>query len=141
MQSNHLFAPFLSLFIALCLTTSCSNRTNNAAQLPTSEGADTMAIACYKMQVNGLFDDYVKAMHSCDGTTDAYKERIIVMLRQHQKQINDEKQGVSNVQVLRTELHNNGRMANVFLNVNYKDGSKEEVMLPMIFDGKQWRMQ
>ncbi len=63
------------------------------------------------------------------------------MLRQHQKQINDEKQGVSNVQVLRTELHNNGRMANVFLNVNYKDGSKEEVMLPMIFDGKQWRMQ
>lgn len=93
------------------------------------------------MQANGLFDDYVKAMHSCDGTTDAYKKRIIVMLRQHQKQINDEKQGVSNVQVLRTELHNNGRMANVFLNVNYKDGSKEEVMLPMIFDGKQWRMQ
>lgn len=141
MQSYHLFAPILSLFIALSLTNSCSNSTNNAAQLPTSEGADTMAIACYKMQANGQFDDYVKAMHSCDGTTNDYKKRIIVMLRQHQKQINDEKKGVSNVQVLRTELHNNDRMANVFLNVAYKDGSKEEVMLPMIFDGNQWRMQ
>lgn len=100
-----------------------------------------MAVSCYKMQANGLFDEYVKAMHSCDGTTDAYKQRIVVMLRQHQRQINEEKKGLNDVQVLRTEMHNNNRMANVFLNVSYKDGSKEEVMLPMIFDGSQWRMQ
>ena len=135
----------LCLFIFSLLLTivpsACHKTSNEAVHDQGSVGADSMAIICYKMQANGQFDEYVNAMLSCDGTTPDYKQRMVVMLRQHQKQINEEKKGVKDVSLLRTEMHNNNKMANVFLSVSYKDGSNEEVMLPMVYDGKQWRMQ
>lgn len=140
LKCNFLFG----LLIAVCcsLFYSCNdNKSGSSVQQPSTEGADTMAVMCYKMQVNGQFDNLVNAMHSCDGSTKEYKERMVMMLRQHQKKIIEEKKGINNVVVLRTEMHNNNHMANVFLNVSYKDNSQEEIIMPMVYDGKQWRMQ
>lgn len=137
---RHLWLFIFSLFLTIILC-ACHKTSNEAAHELGAVGADSMAITCYKMQANGQFDNYVNAMLSCDGMPPDYKQRMVAMLRQHQKQINEEKKGVKTVSLLRTEMHNNNKMANVFLSVSYKDGSNEEVMLPMVYDGKQWRMQ
>ena len=128
--------PFILLQLSSCHRLSAENASEQASQ-----SADSTAVKCYKMQVDGQFQDYVKSMKSCDKMPADYQHRMIMMLRHHQKLILKEKQGVKSVKVLRTELNNNNRMANVFLNVCYKDGSTEEILCPMVLDNGRWRMQ
>lgn len=120
---------------------SCHRNGADMVKDKSSEGADSMAVTCYKMQAEGRFEDYVKAMKSCDKMPADYQHRIVMMLRHHQKQVMEERKGVKNVKVLRTEMHDNERMANVFLNVSFNDGTSEEVILPMVYDGQSWRIQ
>lgn len=121
---------------------SCHNAKNGNEQ---GDGADTppdsMAVYYYNMRSTGQFEAYIEAMQSCDHTTPAYKEGIVRMLRHHQAQINKEKKGVKSVTALRTELHNHGKMANVFLAITYKDDSHEEIIFPLVLDGRTWRIQ
>ncbi len=141
-RNEGLIIKFLLLFTTIvCLFNSCQKNASDVAKNKSSEGADSMAVLCYKMQVDGNFQDYVKAMKSCDKMPNDYQQRIVKMLRHHQKFVMKEKKGVKKVDVLRTEMHNKNLMANVFLNVSYNDGSVEEVLLPMVYDGNRWRMQ
>lgn len=129
------------LLLSIFVLSSCHNSTIDYAKDKTSQGADSMAVVYYKMQVNGQFQDYINAMKSCDSMPSAYQQRIVSMLRHHQKQIFKEKQGVKDVKVLRTEMHNNNFMANVFLNISYNDNTTEEILFPMVYDGEKWRVQ
>lgn len=129
------------LFLACLALQSCHRSGADMAKDKSGEGVDSMAVACYKMQAEGRFDDYVKAMKSCDKMPADYQHRMVMMLRHHQKQVLEEKKGVKDVAVLRTEMHNQGRMANVFLNVTFNDGTTEEVIFPMVYDGQRWRVQ
>lgn len=132
-----LLLPTIALFAVGCNNTA----KDDVAQNPTAEDADSMALNCYRMQMNGQFDEFVANIHSCDGTPHDYKQRYIYMLRQHQKQIIKEKGGITDIEVIRTEMHHNNCMANVFLKIGYKDGSYEEIIYPMIFNKNHWRMQ
>lgn len=142
-------SKFSKLFLAssVCLAMlcqvllSCHRSGADMAKDKSGEGADSMAVACYKMQAEGRFDEYVKAMKSCDKMPADYQHRVVMMLRHHQKQVLEEKKGVKDVAVLRTEMHNQERMANVFLNVTFNDGTTEEVIFPMVYDGQRWRVQ
>lgn len=133
------------ILIALLALTSLfacnSNNSQQAYSEPPIEKADSMAVAYYQMLVNGNFTGYVEAMQSCDNTTADYKQRIESMLRHHQQEIKRNKKGVQQVTALRHELHDNDCMANVFLRVTYKDGSEEEIIFPIVFDGERWRIQ
>jgi hypothetical protein len=42
-----------------------------------------------------------------------------------------------------TVLHDTiyGSYADVFMEVLYKDGGKEEILIPMVYDGKDWRLR
>ncbi len=141
-RNRHFIIKFLLLLATICVfLNSCQKSASDVAKYKNSEGADSMAMLCYKMQVNGQFQDYVKAMKSCDKMPNDYQQRVVKMLRHHQKLVMKEKNGVKKVDILRTEMHNNNLMANVFLNVSYNDGSVEEVLLPMVYDGNRWRMQ
>lgn len=106
-----------------------------------TEEVDSAAIKYYKLRSTGQYKDYVNAMQSCDGMPEAYKNNTALLLEHHQAEINKEKKGVKAVAVVRCEMHNNDKMANVFLNVSFNDGTTEEVILPLVHDGKQWRIQ
>lgn len=131
----------LIIAVAIVALSCKSEGHDNAASELSSASVDSVAVYCYNLQVKGQFDEYVKMMLSCDSMTADYKHRQILMLRQHQVQIQKDKQGVSVVKALRTEMHDGDKFANVFLSVNYKDGSQEEILFPMVYDGKQWRIQ
>lgn len=103
--------------------------------------ADSMAVKYYQMRACGDFDSYIKAMQSCEGTTEAYKKSITQMLKHHNLQTVKEKQGIQQVQFIRTELADSGKAARVFLKVSYKDQSDEEVMMPLVKVGDTWKLQ
>lgn len=143
MRHIHLF-PTKSILLslgALCVLWSCGKGEKSSAADNAELSADSMAVVCYTMQAEGHFSEYVNTMQSAKSMPDDYKQRIADMLRQHQNYVTKEKQGVKGVTALRAELHDGGKMANVFLSVTYNDGSKEEILFPMVHDGTQWRPQ
>lgn len=131
----------LFLLLGIYIMIACSNENNNHTNKDDTAFQDTIAVYYYNLQANGRFDEYVESMQSCQGTTPDYKQRIIKMLQQHQKEILKVKKGVSHVQAVRTEMHNHNKMANVFLNVTYNDSSREEIIFPLVFDNGQWLIQ
>lgn len=112
---------------------------------PLSEGndphADSAAVQYYLLRVQGRFNEYVQAMHSCQESTPEYRKRIVDMLRQHQVQIDKDKKGVRQVKALRTEKNSQGDVADVYLSVTYNDGSHEEIIFPLVRKGGTWKIQ
>jgi len=133
-----IFLPLLFILV-LCISCGGKERTDDLPKEDTE--AEEAAVTYYNLRVQGRFEEYVAAMHSCDGTTEQYQQGIEQMLRQHQNRITKEKKGVASVRPLRCELHNAGRMANIFLSVTYGDGSTEEILFPLVRDSLTWRIQ
>ena len=131
--------PFIFLFIAALL--SCHSKPNGNETEKRLNLEDSTIVNLYMLAPTGHYEQHVAAMLSADGTTNAYKDQIILALKQHQDYIKKEKQGVRNAKVERIEANAQGNMANAFLNVSFGDGSQEEVMVPLVFDGKAWRLQ
>lgn len=127
-----------SLLFVLC---ACGDNAQTAQEKDEEASADSMAVTYYKLRMSGQWDDYIDAMQSCDGTPDEYKQRVKTMLNQHEVELKKERGGVRTVKVFRTELHDNGKMANVFLSLTYQDGSTEETLFPLVHDGKRWRIR
>ena len=133
---------FITIFTFLSLLlSSCGN--NNDASKDENDGnrVDTMVIYYYNLRANGHFNDYVASMHSCLNTTDNYKQNMIRMLQHHQNEIIKEKQGVNRVEVIKTTMHDNNKMANVYLNVTFNDSSREEVIFPLVYENGKWLIQ
>ena len=63
------------------------------------------------------------------------------MLQHHQNEIIKEKQGVNRVEVIKTTMHDNNKMANVYLNVTFNDSSREEVIFPLVYENGKWLIQ
>lgn len=131
--------PILYLLLTVALAAGC--RKSDTATDTTALSADSMAVRYYSLLANGQYAAYVAAMQSCDSTPPSYKQGMEKMLRHHHAAVAKEKKGVRQVSVQRTEMHNRERMANVFLRVTYNDNSEEEVLFPMVFDGKYWRIR
>lgn len=129
------------LIMPAVLLSSCGKGVGKTTVNSDTESPDSMAIGYYKLRTEGRFTEYVSAMQSCDGTTQEYKKRVENMIRQHQNEIEREKKGISHVESLRSELHNDGKMANVFLRVTYNDGACEEIVFPLVKDEDKWRIQ
>ena len=132
---------FLVGFTILTTSIVGCKKQDETEEVHVAEEADSAAIKYYKLRSAGQYKDYVNAMLSCDGMTETYKNNTALLLEHHQAEINKEKKGVKDVAIVRCEMHNNDKMANVFLNVSFNDGSTEEVMLPLVHDGRQWRIQ
>ncbi len=129
------------LLMTIASLTSCHKGSTETSSDATEEQADSAAVRFYRMRILGDFDSYVANMHSCNNMPQEYKQRIIIMLRQHQKDVEKNKQGAIDVKVMRSEMYDDGKMANVFLNITYKDGTNEEILFPVVYDGKEWKIQ
>ncbi len=137
---KHTFSLALLTLLVLLLT-GCKKGGDTAGKTADDASADSAAVTFYQMRANGRYEEYIDAMESCDKMPSDYKQRTLTMLRHHDRYIKEEKNGVKEVKALRSETHDNGRMANVFLKVTYGDGSAEEVLFPVVYDGKRWRVQ
>lgn len=133
---------FISIItFASLLLTSCGANNDASKGDDSQTMTDTMAVYYYKLRANGQYEDYVASMHSCLNTTNDYKQRMIRMLQHHQNEILKEKKGVNRVQVIKTTMHDNNKMANVYLNVTYNDSSHEEIIFPLVSENGKWLIQ
>lgn len=131
-----------AMLLGVILSLASCGSGSDASEAENPNGfSDEQATQYYMLRANGQFDAYVAAMQSCDSTTEAYRSQMARLLKHHEAQILQTKGGTTGAEVLRKFFHKNGTVAVVFLNVTFKDGSSEEVIQTMVFDGENWRLK
>lgn len=99
------------------------------------------AVAAYGKLVGGDYEGFVAAMESCDDKPGAYREQMVTLMKQHYTEKAREHGGLRGVSVIRTAVLRDSVAANVFLSVAYGNGDTVEVVQPMVWDGRGWRLQ
>lgn len=141
-QAHMRFFLFLISFVLLTAITACGGKSSDApAEVSDSASIAQAAERLYLLRAQGHFDEYVKAMKSADGTTEAYQQRLIGLLRHNHAMITKRRGGVKSAHTLRHELSDSGRTANVFLEITYADETTDEILFPLVRDGETWRVR
>ncbi len=92
----------------------------------------------YGHYLKGDYAKFVDAMLSCRQKPENYRSQMIMLHKQHAAEQKRANGGAESATVERIEMHDNGRMANVFLNVTYGNRTSEEIILPMVYFEGDW---
>lgn len=126
---------FVAISIVLCVllgVLSCKKESREDA-------AAQMALTCYQHLIAEEYDAYLQAMVDYEHMPASYREELKALLAQYVRKEMTERGGFSNVTVNSDTII--GTRANVFLQVKFKDGSTEEISVPMIYVGNDWKLQ
>jgi 1-aminocyclopropane-1-carboxylate deaminase/D-cysteine desulfhydrase-like pyridoxal-dependent ACC family enzyme len=90
--------------------------------------------------LRGEYEKYVDGLFNIKEYPDEYRSELIDLYKQHMESEEvQNKGGWESVTVLHDTIY--GSYADVFMEVLYKDGGKEEILIPMVYDGKDWRLR
>lgn len=120
-------------------TASCGDK--NAAAADSLAMIDTLAPRLYMLQQQGRYADYVNAMASAEGQPESYRQMLQLAVKHHAAEIKRTKKGIKSVKFSKKEVYDNGRMLKAFLDVTYGDNTTEEIILPLVKSGEQWKLQ
>ncbi len=127
---------FVLLFVALLAFWSCSEKKGE-------NEAEKAAKVYYGYLIDGKYENYVDAMVGSDSIPESYREQKITMIKQFVAQQKEERGGIQSVNVVRSVIDTvkTSISADVYLEVNFGDSIREEVVMPLILDKGKWKMQ
>lgn len=126
---------FVAISIVLCV---CLGVLSCKKEAP-EDAAAQMALTCYQHLIAEEYDTYLQAMVNYEHMPASYREELKALLAQYVRKEITERGGFSNVTVNSDTII--GTRANVFLQLKFKDGSTEEISVPMIYDNNVWKLQ
>ena len=133
---------YLTLILAatFCLS-SCKKEEDKAVNVDTSILTNDLAVYYYKLPFESKYDTYIDCMASCDSTTQEYKNRMKDILKHHTETVRKDRTGIDSIRVERTQYNLKHDAAYVYMNVFYKDKSSEEVLFPLVYVDKKWKIR
>lgn len=126
---------FVAISIVLCI---CLGVLSCKKEAP-EDAAAQMALTCYQHLIAEEYDAYLQAMVDYEHMPASYREELKALLAQYVRKEITERGGFSNVTVNSDTIM--GTRANVFLQLEFKDGTTEEVSVPLIYIDESWRLQ
>ena len=125
----------------LLISVACSKKASpeNRPMPPPPTTEEVMAL--YDLYRQGNYQACVEAMASCEGKPATYRKEMEWMLKQHADNKKKETGGITQARLSRITLHDNGNMANVFLNITYKDNTTEEIIWQLVYVHDKWRLR
>lgn len=126
---------FVAISIVLCV---CLGVLSCKKEAP-EDAAAQMALTCYQHLIAEEYDAYLQAMVNYEYMPASYREELKALLAQYVRKEITERGGFSSVTVNSDTII--GTRANVFLQLKFKDGSTEEISVPMIYDNNVWKLQ
>ncbi len=90
---------------------------------------------------DGKYDDYIRAMVSCDSASAAYRNHMTVLHKQMVTAKKNEYGPMKSLRAIRSDIGNGGATAAVFLQIVYANDSTEDVMLPLVWHNDRWRLR
>ena len=95
----------------------------------------------YDYLIAGNFEAYVDGFYRPDSIPGSYREQLIVNAKQYMAGMRTRHSGVSDIVVTRAETDTLGDYTNVFMLITFADSIREEIVVPMVKRGNEWKMK
>ena len=93
--------------------------------LTDEEAASHQAQQCYEALYSNQAETFLKGRANVDEMPEGFRQELLETYRHHAHQVEQAHQGVRSV----------------FLALSYGDGTKEQIVVPMVKCGGEWRMK
>ena len=124
----------LWVVLALLVVSSCSD--------PTPEDLASLAAkGYYDHLIHGEYDEFLEGKAGVEGLSDNYRNQLLTTYRQFMAQQNQAHHGIREVRISRATTDTIQHLTNVFLVLCYGDSVNEEIVVPMVEQGRGWRMR
>lgn len=118
---------------------SCFLLTGCKKEKAVEDEAAQVALRCYNHLAKEEYDAYLREMAGYEHMPEHYRSELKELLAQYVRKEQAERGGFSRITLNSDTIM--GQRANVFLLLEFKDGTKEEVAVPMIYWNNTWRLQ
>ncbi len=135
-----------ALLLVICLL-SLTPVLHSCASGPSPEEAaqaEAMAVAqsCYDRLQEGDYDGFLAFRHDIDAIPKELRSQLADAYKRYMATEEQMHQGVKKFTAVRAQMDSTMQVMQVFMVLDYGDGTQEEVVVPMITDESgQWRMK
>ena len=105
------------------------------------EGARVAAEVYYGFLLRGDYDRFLAGRAGMEGIPDSFREQLIATYKQYALQQKKFRGGIVSIQASRAVPDSTLNLMQVFLLINYHDASSEEIVVPMVLEGDEWKMK
>lgn len=147
------FGKGLSLLVSVVIIAvgsfaiaSCGNKDNGDAETETEVNAtidheiDSVATTMYNYYIEGKYDEYVNQVESNDKKPASYRDQMAILHKMRHRQQEEENGGPVRCRLVRFESHGDD-YGTAFLEVTFKDNSRETVLQQMVKVNGRWRIR
>ncbi len=126
----------LFVFLSLLLLTACSKKT------PEEEAA-LAAKSYYDKLVEGYTEGFLEGKVDVDSLPSEYCDQLLEAYKQYMSEVEKKHGGIREVRISDNVGRTDStlRLTYAFLMLCYVDSTQEEIVVPMIHSGDDWRMK
>ncbi|MCQ2223448.1 MAG: hypothetical protein MJZ35_06655 [Bacteroidaceae bacterium] len=134
---NHRHPLAMGLAIAFLSLIACAEQPKRDLHAEMCEAAEQY----YTMLMQDNFGSFVDGHYANDSLPEDYRSQLIDAVAQYKVNETERKGGLMEFQVTGDSLYADSTSGFVTIELSFGDQSKEEVILPLVYDGKQWKMK
>ena len=124
------------LAVAMTVLSAC-----NSYQMTPEEKAQEAAVAYYNSLLAGEYEAFLNGRATMDSIPDDYRERLLNIYKQFMLRQQEEHGGIAAIEATHAATDSTLNVMQVFLNLNFNDSTKEEIVVPMVEKDGEWKMK
>jgi hypothetical protein len=124
------------LLMAILLLCGCSQQDQSS-----EEQAGIAAKEYYDRLLAGDIDGFLKGKADMDSVPADYRSQMYAACEQYKKELDETHGGVAAITVSNARTDSTQQMMQAFLLLNFKDSTKEEIIVPMVQRGDVWMLR
>ena len=124
------------LLMAILLLCGCSQQDQSS-----EEQAGIAAKEYYDRLLAGDIDGFLKGKADMDSVPADYRSQMYAACEQYKKELDETHGGVATITVSNARTDSTQQMMQAFLLLNFKDSTKEEIIVPMVQRGGVWMLR
>lgn len=124
------------LLMAILLLCGCSQQDQSS-----EEQAGIAAKEYYDRLLAGDIDGFLKGKADMDSVPADYRSQMYAACEQYKKELDETHGGVATITVSNARTDSTQQMMQAFLLLNFKDSTKEEIIVPMVQQGEVWMLR
>ena len=113
----------------------------SSSELTQEELAGKAAKGFYDRLLAGDTEGFLSGKADADSLPSDYRSQLLKAYEQYKQQLDDMHGGVVAVTVSNVRNDSLQQMMQAFLLLNFKDSTKEEIIVPMVQQGVEWKMR
>lgn len=124
------------LLMVILLLCGCSQQDQSS-----EEQAGIAAKEYYDRLLAGDIDGFLKGKADMDSVPADYRSQMYAACEQYKKELDETHGGVAAITVSNARTDSTQQMMQAFLLLNFKDSTKEEIIVPMVQRGDVWMLR